>query len=413
MTTGMVGARTWQLLNLLADGEFHSGEVLANRLGVSRASVFNALAGVADYGVLLQRIRGRGYRLARPWQRLERDEILYWLGYENLLIEPLAIRLGEQTTLAKSLVLSGHPKDAAQFDIEILPQAASSNTLLLQRAALDVADGGAPSGRVLAVELQTAGRGRRGRTWQSGLGSSLTFSLLWRFDCGLNALSGLSLAAGVAIVRALDKLGAQGVQLKWPNDILTEQGKLAGVLIEAQGDMLGPSAVVIGIGLNCTLPASLAPQIGQPAGALDEVCAVMPTRNQLLAVLLQELARVLRQFAQGGFAALREEWERYHIYQDRPIQLQMADGQTVSGMVRGVSESGELCLETAQGMRRFNSGEVGVRLRDGGAEHSGAGATASHPLPQREGGSEAAGHPPAYSSLVQSGLSANVSGVRR
>ena len=338
-----VSARTWQLLNILADGEFHSGEVLANRLGVSRASVFNALAGVADYGVLLQRIRGRGYRMARPWQRLERDEILRWLGYENLL--------------------SGHPKDAGQFDIEILPQAASSNTLLLQRAVPSVANGGAPAGSVLAVELQTAGRGRMGRIWHSSLGTALTFSLLWRFDCGLNALSGLSLAVGVAIVRALDKLGAQGVQLKWPNDILTEQGKLAGVLIEAQGDMLGPSAVVIGIGLNCTLPASLVPQIGQPACALDEVCAAMPTRNQLLAVLLQELARVLQEFAQSGFAALREEWERYHIHQDMPIQLQMADGQTVNGIVRGVSASGELCLETAQGMRRFNSGEVGVRQR--------------------------------------------------
>jgi BirA family transcriptional regulator, biotin operon repressor / biotin---[acetyl-CoA-carboxylase] ligase len=334
MTIGIVSSRTWQLLNLLADGEFHSGEVLANRLGVSRASVFNALAGIVDYGVLLQRIRGRGYRLARPWQRLEQSEVARWLG-----------------------------KDAGQFDIEILPQAASSNTLLLQRAGLDVANGGARAGSVLAVELQTAGRGRMGRIWHSGLGTALTFSLLWRFDCGLNALSGLSLAVGVAIVRALNKLGAQGVQLKWPNDILTEQGKLAGVLIEAQGDMLGPSAVVIGIGLNCTLPASLVPQISQPACALDEVCAAMPTRNQLLAVLLQELVRVLQQFAQGGFAALREEWERYHIHQDMPIQLQMADGQTVNGIVRGVSASGELCLETAQGMRRFNSGEVGVRQR--------------------------------------------------
>jgi N-acetylmuramoyl-L-alanine amidase len=110
-----VSARTWQLLNLLADGEFHSGEVLASRLGVSRASVFNALAGVADYGVLLQRIRGRGYRMARPWQRLERDEILRWLGYENLLMEPLANRLGEQTTPAKSLVMSGHPEDKLQM----------------------------------------------------------------------------------------------------------------------------------------------------------------------------------------------------------------------------------------------------------------------------------------------------------
>jgi len=332
MMAGIVKARTWQLLNLLADGEFHSGEVLANRLGVSRASVFNALAGVADQGVSLQRIRGRGYRLARPWQRLEQNEVVHWLG-----------------------------KDAGQFDIEILPQAASSNTLLLQRAGPAVANGRAPGGSVLAVELQTAGRGRMGRTWHSGLGTALTFSLLWRFDCGLNALSGLSLAVGVAVVRALNRLGAQGVQLKWPNDIMTGQGKLAGVLIEAQGDMLGPSAVVIGIGLNCALSGSLAQQIGQPACALDEICAAMPTRNRLLAVLLQELARALQQFAQGGFAAFREEWEHCHINQDMPVRLHMADGQTVNGIARGVSDSGELCMETEQGTRRFNSGEVGVR----------------------------------------------------
>jgi BirA family biotin operon repressor/biotin-[acetyl-CoA-carboxylase] ligase len=330
MTTGMVNPRTWQLLELLADGEFHSGQVLANRLGVSRASVFNALSNVAACGILLQRIRGRGYRLTHPWQRLERDEILGRLG-----------------------------KDARQFDIEILPQADSSNTLLLQRAGEAVANR-APSGSVLAVELQTAGRGRMGRDWHSGLGTALTFSLLWRFDCALNDLSGLSLAVGVAIVRALNKLGAQGVKLKWPNDILTGQGKLAGVLIEAQGDMLGPSTVVIGIGLNCNLPASLGPRIRQAASALDEVCAAMPTRNQLLAELLMELARVLQQFAKSGFAGLRVEWERYHFHQNRQVRLRFGDGQTVNGVVRGVGDNGELCLETAQGMRRFNSGEVGV-----------------------------------------------------
>lgn len=332
MTKDILQARTWQLLDILADGEFHSGEALAQRLGISRASVFNALAGVAEHGVALQRIRGRGYRLARPWQRLEREEILRWLG------------------------------DAAgQFDIGILPQAASSNTLLLQRAAPDAA----PGGSVLAVELQTAGRGRMGRAWHAGLGSTLTFSLLWRFDCGLNALSGLSLAVGVAIARALDGLGAQEVRLKWPNDILTSQSetgsqrKLGGVLIEAQGDMLGPSAVVIGIGLNYSLPDHLAGRIDQPAGALDEICRDMPTRNRLLATVLHELAGALRQFAQGGFAAFGGEWERYHIHQDQPVRLRMADGSVVSGIARGVGAGGELRLETAQGMRQFNSGEVG------------------------------------------------------
>src|SRR3990167_8263214 len=329
MTKDIVQARTWQLLNILADGEFHSGEILAELLGVSRASVFNALADVSEHGVALQRIRGRGYRLAQPWQRLEREEILRWLG-----------------------------EDAGQFDIGILPQAASSNTLLLQRAGPGAANGGAPGGSVLAVELQTAGRGRMGRTWRSGLGSTLTFSLLWRFDCGLNALSGLSLAVGVAIARALNGLGAQDVRLKWPNDILIEQGKLGGVLIEAQGDMLGPSAVVIGIGLNCSLPDHLAERIDQPAGALDEVCRDMPTRNRLLAAVLQELAGTLRQFAQDGFAVFGDEWEHYHIHQNQPIQLRMADGSVVNGIARGVSRSGELRLETVQGVRQFNSGEV-------------------------------------------------------
>lgn len=332
MTAG-ANERIWRLLNLLADGEFHSGEALAQQLGVSRASVFNALATAADSGVVLHRVRGRGYRLARPWHRLEHGEVLRRLG-----------------------------KDAARFNVEILPQASSSNTLLLQRARQD--DGGAPSGSVLAVELQTAGRGRMGRNWHSGLGTALTFSLLWRFDCGLNALSGLSLGVGVAVVRALKKLGAQDVHLKWPNDILTEQGKLAGMLIEAQGDMLGPSTVVIGIGLNYTMPANLAQQIDQPASALEDVCTPMPSRNELLAAAILELAQVLQQFAQGGFAVLRSEWEQCHIHQNRPVQIQMADGQLLTGIARGVSDSGELCLETAQGMRCCNSGEVIGKVRE-------------------------------------------------
>ena len=368
MTAGFANERTWQLLNLLADGEFHSGETFARQLGITRASVFNALTEVAEYGVILQRIRGRGYRLSRPWQRLDREEILRCLGQEA----------GKQ--------------DAGKFQIEIMARASSSNALLLQRAGLGENNLIAPSGSVLAVELQTAGRGRRGRVWHSGLGTALTFSLLWRFDSGLNALSGLSLAVGVAQMRALKKLGVLGVKLKWPNDVMTEQGKLGGVLIEAQGDVLGPSAVVIGIGMNYTLTENLLKQIDQPAAALDEICAKLPTRNQLLAALLQELAQVLQQFAQHGFAIFREEWEQYHLYQQKPVILSMPDGATVNGIARGVSDRGELCLETAQGMQHFNSGEIGlsaavlgVRLRDGGVSNR----------------------------TVPPPLSANVSGVRR
>jgi len=322
--TDSIHSRTWCLLQHLADGEFHSGEALSQELGLSRATISNALAGVEKYGIELQRIRGRGYRLATSWQRLDQAEIRHFLG------------------------------DAAGgFSIEVLPQVASSNTVLLQRAAQ-----GVPSGSVLAVELQTAGRGRRGRVWQSGLGNALTFSLLWRFEGGLSTLSGLSLAVGVVIVRALRSFDVRDVHLKWPNDVLSQQGKLAGVLIEAQGDVLGPSAVVIGIGLNYTLPMNLKREIDQPATALDELCQLAPSRNQLLAVALSELSKMLKQFSKSGFVSFREEWERSHYHQDQTIQLRMPDGSLMSGVACGVSDSGELCLQTDAGVVQLNSGEL-------------------------------------------------------
>lgn len=326
----MLSARAWALLEQLADGKFHSGEALAHQFGISRASVCNDLADVAASGIILQRIRGRGYRLAHRWERLAADQIVRLLGDK-----------------------------AGQFDIEVLGHGSSSNALLLQRAASMTANGKSPGCTVLAIEWQTAGRGRLGRTWHSSLGDTLTFSVLWRFDCGLNALSGLSLSVGVAVVRALATFGACGVQLKWPNDIVTTQGKLAGVLIEAQGDMLGPSTVVIGIGLNFHMSQRLAQRIDQPAVALDEICEAMPSRNQFLATLLLELESVLRQFAQNGFTVLRDEWQRHHARQNQAILMHLPNGHAVHGTALGVSDLGELRVDTAHGIRQFNSGEVG------------------------------------------------------
>ena len=320
-----MNSRAWQLLDLLSDGAFHSGDDLAKRLGVSRATVFNDMTLAENDGVHLQRIRGRGYRLPGGWQPLDKNEVESLLG-----------------------------NSAARFSIEVLQQAASSNTELLRRSGMQ-------GGAVLAVELQTAGRGRMGRAWHSGLGNALTFSLSWRFDCGLNALSGLSLAVGVAVFRALKRYEAAGVGLKWPNDILTPHGKLGGVLIEAQGDMYGPSLAVIGIGINCSLLAMITRAIDQPAVALDGICAQPPSRSRLLAALLEELAAVLDTFARNGFATLRAEWEQCHAQQGLLIRLIMPDGRVVSGVARGVSDNGELVLETAQGVRQYNAGEVGAR----------------------------------------------------
>lgn len=317
---------TFTVLRLLADGEFHSGEALAQRLGISRASVHNALHGITDYGLILHSVRGRGYRLANPPQWLDAGRISTQLN------------------------------DPA-FHIEVLNSAVSSNTLLLQRARQQAA----PSGTVLAVEWQSGGRGRLGRPWHSGLGNALTFSVLWRFDCGLAALSGLSLAVGVALIRALDKLGVTGAKLKWPNDLITDKGKLAGSLIEAQGDMLGPSTVVIGIGLNLALPAEVAHHIDQPVACLADLSAAVPDRNRLLAVLLRELGNMLGDFADHGFAGLRAEWERHHALQNRSVTLSLPNGSTQTGIACGITDDGALKLETSDGMQIINAGEVSLR----------------------------------------------------
>lgn len=319
---------TFALLRSLADGEFHSGEEMAQQLDISRASVHNALQDVAQYGVKLHSVRGRGYQLAQP---------LWWLDKDQILAE-----VGE----ARSAL-----------NLEIIDHATSSNALLLQAASQ-----GAASGRVLAVEWQSAGRGRLGRTWHAGLGEALTFSLLWRFECGLAALSGLSLAVGVAMMRALRELGVNDAGLKWPNDVMLPSGKLAGILLEAQGDMLGPSAVVIGIGLNLAVPAEVS-KIGQKVGDLSACGVSLGQRNQVLAALLKHLVSVLREFSADGFTALHKEWERAHIYDQRPVEILMPDGKRIEGIAQGVTAEGALRVETAEGLREFHSGEVSLRGR--------------------------------------------------
>jgi BirA family biotin operon repressor/biotin-[acetyl-CoA-carboxylase] ligase len=318
---------TFALLKVLADGDFHSGEEMARSVGLTRTSVHNALQDVAQFGLKLHSVRGRGYQLAQP---------LYWLEAEKI-----SAFLGE-TSECLSLVVAEH--------------AESSNAVLLERARH-----GAASGSVLAVEWQSAGRGRLGRRWHSGLGDALTFSLLWRFDKGLAALSGLSLAVGVAMVRALRELGVDEAGLKWPNDVLLADGKLAGILLEAQGDMLGPSAVVIGVGMNLSLPEAARKQIDQPVSDLVSCGVPLQERNRVFALLLKHLVVVLQAFALHGFAALRAEWESYHRLQQCVALVHMPDGSQIEGVVLGVDDEGALRMLTQRGEQVFHAGEISLR----------------------------------------------------
>lgn len=239
--------------------------------------------------------------------------------------------------------------DARRFDADWLPVCASTNAVLLARA-----EAGAPSGSVVVAGNQTAGRGRRGRTWLSASGDSLTFSLLWRFSPGTAPL-GLSLAAGLAVVQALEKLGADGTALKWPNDVLKGGKKLAGILVELVPGQI--HAAVIGIGLNLRLPTALPAEVRATAAALD-----LPTeRHELLAALLIELRKVLEHYAQGGFATLRDQWLARHAFQDAPVRLLSDFAPPREGVCRGVDVDGALLFETAGRVERILSGAVSLR----------------------------------------------------
>ncbi|MBE0612514.1 MAG: biotin--[acetyl-CoA-carboxylase] ligase [Burkholderiales bacterium] len=329
---------SFDLLRRLADARWHSGAQLAHEQGVTPAAMRAALreleAELKEFGLELRTAPGRGYRLAEPYDCLDADAVRALLGGR-----------------------------ADHFHLELLDACASTNTLLLERARA-----GAASGSAIACELQSAGRGRRGKDWQSGLGGSLTFSLLWRYENGAAGLSGLSLAVGVAMARALASLDVAGVQLKWPNDLLHAGRKLGGILIEVQGN-----AAVIGIGLNLRLRAGVRDVIAQPVTELASIAAHLPQRNRLLAAALIQLEQVLTPFADTGFAPLRDEWMACHAHQGGQVTLFSGDGRSIAGVAVGVAEDGALLLETARGTERFVNGEVSLRARQPGTGTTGAG----------------------------------------
>ena len=336
----MNNALTFPILRLLADGRFHSGEAIAKHFKVTRTTVWSAIQEAENLGVQIFSVRGRGYKLPDPIVMLDQEAILNAIGQER-----------------------------AWFKLELHDTLESTNSYLMKKAnqsqAALMGSNGAAHATCVVAQLQTAGKGRRGRSWQAGLGASLTFSLLWRFQMGASALSGLSLAVGVALIRALQALGVHQAKLKWPNDVLVETAagkqKLAGILIELQGDMDGPSAAVIGIGINVHLPEHVGNKIDQPFTDLHSISADVANPNVLLGSVLKHMAEVLNEFERDGFEALRQEWMQYHAYHNQAVRMLMPDGREVLGEVLGVAPDGVLLVNTAQGEQRFSAGEISLR----------------------------------------------------
>ncbi|HET9834928.1 MAG TPA: biotin--[acetyl-CoA-carboxylase] ligase [Rhodanobacteraceae bacterium] len=319
-----------ELLDLLSAEAPVSGADLAQRLRVSRTAVWKQIEALRAAGLPIEAHAGEGYRLIRPLDRLDAAAI------RRALSAPVRKRLGA---------------------LEVHWKLDSTSSELLRRVDE------LPDRAFVFAEMQTTGRGRRGRTWISPPAGNLAFSCFKRFGQGYAALSGLSLAIGVAVTHALEACGVRGVSVKWPNDLVHHDAKLAGILIELGGEFLGPCHAVIGIGLNLHLPQEARAMIAQPVTDLDELGAgAAPLRNKLAATTIEHLCEALDVFAASGFAAFASGYARYDALRGRTLRVDDPRG-AFEGEAMGVDARGALRVRTPHGERLVESAEVTVRAR--------------------------------------------------
>lgn len=314
------------LLEILADGDFHSGEELGTQLGVTRAAVWKQLKKLESLNIPLSSVKGKGYRLSDAIQLLSEDKIK----------EDIEGRLD---------------------CLEVLLNTESTNSYLLDKASDHM-------GKRYAVlaEKQESGRGRRGRTWVSPFGKNIYLSLLWSFSGGLGSLEGLSLVVAIAVERALSELGVNDAKLKWPNDVYLDQKKLAGILLEVSGEYSGHCQVVIGIGLNVKLSDYDAESIDQPWAQLSEHLE-SADRNKIASTMINHLIKAIEEFDKFGFEPFIDYWTKRDAFLNKEVDL-ILPNLIRSGIAKGINKKGELLLATADGLEAINAGELSLRLKN-------------------------------------------------
>jgi len=319
-----------KILNALKDGKFHSGESLGELLGVSRTAVWKQLQKLEEIGLQVESVKGTGYRVANGIDLLVKDDITAHLRESN----------------------RNEPRS-----IELFQSLDSTNKYLQEQAEKSDC-----SGSVVLAERQTSGRGRRGKTWVSPFAANIYMSILWDFEQGAQALEGLSLAIGVAVRRALIEMGLEDVRLKWPNDIYIGNKKLGGILLEMIGDPAGHCSVVIGVGINVSMPASIVVNIDQPWTDCCSESDAPIARSRLAALLIDNIFDILNDFESLGFAGYRDEWQEADAFKGLQGTIS-TPRDSVSGTVIGVDNSGAVQLKLMSGeVKSFIGGELSLRL---------------------------------------------------
>ncbi len=321
------------LIRQLADGRWHSGEAVAEVLGVSRAAVWKRLRNLESLGLQFESQAGKGYRLAQPLELLDASKILEVLND------------GQSVTLKH---------------LEVLSEVDSTNRYLAEAAARHEIQ--APA--LCLAEFQSAGRGRRGREWLSPFGANLYASFLWRFEDMPADLPALSLAVGVSVAGCLRAMGFANVGLKWPNDLWAGGRKLGGILIEHRGETGGPCQVVVGLGLNYAMLPSRAAAVDQPWVSLSALAAEagrpLPGRNVLAAAVASALLKGLADFEACGFESFRLQWADFDICLGKVIRIEQ-QGVWQEGESLGVDRDGALLVRMRGERQRFVSGDVSLR----------------------------------------------------
>jgi BirA family biotin operon repressor/biotin-[acetyl-CoA-carboxylase] ligase len=325
MAVTLSEAELLNLVDALADGEWHSGEALAAVAGITRAALSKRVEKLRDWQLDIETRTGLGYRLALPLQRLDADEL-------RAAVPGMCVRVTAVTDSTNAQLLAA--------DVAADPQA-------------------------LFAEFQTSGRGRRGREWVSPFGANLYLSLAWSFPQWPRQLTALPLAVGVACARALREAGLDTVRLKWPNDLQVDGRKLGGILIEHRAEAGGLCRVIIGIGINIAMTGAQAQSVSQPWIGLNEALVAQGSpavsRRRLAASLLGQLAQAVKTFEQSGFDAFAADWSSLDITRDREVTVQ-GQQNAFNGIARGVDEQGALVVETLGQLQTVHSGEVSLRL---------------------------------------------------
>lgn len=309
-----------KLVEILADGEFHSGEQLGDTLGMSRAAINKHIQTLKSWGLDIYTVTGKGYSLPGPMQLLNKAAILAQLSQPRL---------------------------------EVIPVIDSTNQYLLDRMnALQ-------SGDACIAEYQQAGRGRRGRQWFSPFGANLYMSMYWRLEQGPAAAMGLSLVIGIVMAETLQQLGAQDVRVKWPNDLYLNDRKLAGILVELTGKTGDAAQIVMGAGINLAMRGADTAQINQGWINLQEA-GIAINRNDLAAKLINSLRDALPLFERDGLAPFTDRWKALDNFIDRPVKLLIGDRE-IHGVARGIDKQGGLVLEQDGELKSWVGGEISLR----------------------------------------------------